>query len=258
MNYENILLETRGKVALITLNRPKALNALSPDLTRELSAALDALERDDGVAVVVITGSDKAFAAGADIKVMKDWSYMDVYKADFITATWERLASFRKPTIAAVAGYALGGGCELAMMCDFIIAADSAKFGQPEITIGTIPGAGGTQRLTRFVGKSKAMEMVLSGRMMNADEAERCGLVSRVVPAADLLDDVMKTASRIAEMSGPIVMMAKESVNRAFETTLQEGVRFERRLFHSTFATEDQKEGMAAFVEKRKPSFKDR
>ena len=258
MNYENILLETRGKVALITLNRPKALNALSPDLTRELSAALDALERDDGVAVVVITGSDKAFAAGADIKVMKDWSYMDVYKADFITATWERLASFRKPTIAAVAGYALGGGCELAMMCDFIIAADSAKFGQPKITIGTIPGAGGTQRLTRFVGKSKAMEMVLSGRMMNADEAERCGLVSRVVPAADLLDDVMKTASRIAEMSGPIVMMAKESVNRAFETTLQEGVRFERRLFHSTFATEDQKEGMAAFVEKRKPSFKDR
>ena len=258
MNYENILLETRGKVALITLNRPKALNALSPDLTRELGVALDALEHDDSVAVVVITGSDKAFAAGADIKVMKDWSYMDVYKADFITASWERLASFRKPTIAAVAGYALGGGCELAMMCDFIIAADSAKFGQPEITIGTIPGAGGTQRLARFVGKSKAMEMVLSGRMMNADEAERCGLVSRVVPAADLLDDVMKTASRIAEMSGPTVMMAKESVNRAFETTLQEGVRFERRLFHSTFATEDQKEGMAAFVEKRKPAFKDR
>ncbi|WPB56557.1 enoyl-CoA hydratase [Xylophilus sp. GOD-11R] len=258
MEYTNILLEQRGAVALITLNRPKALNALSPDLTAELATALDALEANDGVAVIVVTGSEKAFAAGADIKAMKDWTYMDVYKADFITATWERLARCRKPTIAAVAGYALGGGCELAMMCDFIIAADTAKFGQPEITIGTIPGAGGTQRLTRFIGKSKAMEMVLTGRTMDAAEAERCGLVSRIVPAAELLDDVMKTAARIAELSQPVVMMAKESVNRAFETTLAEGIHFERRLFHSTFGTEDQKEGMAAFAEKRKPAFKHR
>ncbi|MGN6390105.1 MAG: enoyl-CoA hydratase [Burkholderiaceae bacterium] len=258
MNFDNILLEKRGKVALITLNRPKALNALSPDLTRELGAALDALEADEDVAAVVLTGSEKAFAAGADIKAMQHWSYMDVYKADFITATWERIASFRKPTIAAVAGYALGGGCELAMMCDIILAADTAKFGQPEITIGTIPGAGGTQRLTRFVGKAKAMDMVLTGRMMDAQEAERSGLVSRVVPAAELLDDAIKTAERIAQMSQPIVMMAKEAVNRAYETTLAEGMRFERRLFHSTFATEDQKEGMAAFAEKRKADFKNR
>ena len=258
MTYENILLEKHGKVTLIRLNRPKALNALSPDLTRELAEALEKLEADDDVAVVVLTGSDKAFAAGADIKVMKDWSYMDVYKSDFITGTWERITKFRKPTIAAVAGYALGGGCELAMMCDFIIAADTAKFGQPEITIGTIPGAGGTQRLTRFVGKSKAMEMVLTGRMMDAQEAERSGLVSRVVPADQLIDDAIATAQKIASMSLPIVMMAKDSVDRSYEVSLNEGVHFERRLFHSTFATEDQKEGMNAFADKRKPNFQNK
>ena len=258
MTYENILLEKHGKVTLIRLNRPKALNALSPDLTRELADALDKLESDDDVAAVVLTGSDKAFAAGADIKVMKDWSYMDVYKSDFITGTWERITKFRKPTIAAVAGYALGGGCELAMMCDFIIAADTAKFGQPEITIGTIPGAGGTQRLTRFVGKSKAMEMVLTGRMMDAQEAERSGLVSRVVPADQLIDDAIATDQKIASMSLPIVMMAKDSVDRSYEVSLNEGVHFERRLFHSTFATEDQKEGMNAFADKRKPNFQNR
>jgi len=258
MTYRNLLLEMHGKVALITLNRPQALNALSPELTAELSALLDALEADDGVAAVVITGSEKAFAAGADIKAMKDWSYMDVYKSDFITASWERLTTFRKPSIAAVAGYALGGGCELAMMCDFIIAADTARFGQPEITIGTIPGAGGTQRLTRFIGKSKAMDMVLTGRMMDAQEAERCGLVSRLVPADRLIEEALAAAEKISQMSAPIAMMAKDAVNRAFETTLAEGIHFERRLFHSTFATEDQKEGMAAFVEKRKPSFRNR
>ena len=258
MTYENILLEKHGKVTLIRLNRPKALNALSPDLTRELAQALDIVEADDDIAVVVITGSDKAFAAGADIKVMKDWSYMDVYKSDFITVSWERIAKFRKPTIAAVAGYALGGGCELAMMCDFIIAADTAKFGQPEITIGTIPGAGGTQRLTRFVGKSKAMEMVLTGRMMDAQEAERSGLVSRVVPADILIEDALATAEKIASMSLPIAMMAKDSVDRSYEVSLNEGIHFERRLFHSTFATEDQKEGMNAFAEKRKPAFKNK
>ena len=260
MTYENILSDTRGKVGVITLNRPKALNALSPALMNELAAALDAFEADDGIGCIVITGSDKAFAAGADIKAMKDKSYMDVYKADFITAEWERVTRCRKPVIAAVAGYALGGGCELAMMCDFIIAADNAKFGQPEINLGIIPGAGGTQRLPRFVGKSKAMEMVLLGqaRMMDAAEAERVGLVSRVVPVAQLIDDAVATAGRIAELSLPIAMMAKEAVNRAFETTLAEGVRFERRLFHSAFATEDQKEGMAAFVEKRKPAFRHR
>ena len=258
MTYQNLLLEMHGKVALITLNRPQALNALSPELTAELSALLDALETDDGVAAVVLTGSEKAFAAGADIKAMKDWSYMDVYQSDFITASWERLTTFRKPSIAAVAGYALGGGCELAMMCDFIIAADTAKFGQPEITIGTIPGAGGTQRLTRFIGKSKAMDMVLTGRMMDAQEAERCGLVSRLVPADRLIEEALAAAEKISQMSAPIAMMAKDAVNRAFETTLAEGIHFERRLFHSTFATEDQKEGMAAFVEKRKPSFRNR
>ncbi|GAB3481983.1 enoyl-CoA hydratase [Azotobacter salinestris] len=258
MTYENLLLDMHGKVALITLNRPQALNALSPALTAELSALLDALEADDGVAAVVLTGSEKAFAAGADIKAMKDWSYMDVYKSDFITASWERLASFRKPSIAAVAGYALGGGCELAMMCDFIIAADTARFGQPEITLGTIPGAGGTQRLTRFIGKAKAMDMVLTGRLMDAQEAERCSLVSRLVPADRLIEEALAAATKIAQMSAPIAMMAKESVNRAFETNLAEGIRFERRLFHSTFATEDRQEGMAAFVEKRKPDFKDR
>lgn len=258
MSYENILVEVRGKVGLVTLNRPKALNALSPDLTVELTHALDQLEANDDVAAIILTGSEKAFAAGADIKAMKDWTYMDVYKADFITKTWERVTTCRKPTIAAVAGYALGGGCELAMMCDMIIAADNAKFGQPEITIGTIPGAGGTQRLTRLVGKSKAMEMVLTGRMMDAQEAERSGLVTRVVPAASLLEDAFATANKIASMSLPALMLAKEAVNMAYETTLREGVHFERRMFHSTFSTEDQKEGMAAFAEKRPPAFKNK
>ena len=258
MAYENILIETRGKVGLITLNRPKAMNALSPDLMRELGQALTGFGADDDIGAIVITGSEKAFAAGADIKAMKDWGYMDVYKADYITAEWETVNHIRKPVIAAVAGYALGGGCELAMMCDFILAADTAKFGQPEINLGIIPGAGGTQRLPRFVGKSKAMEMALTGRMMDAAEAERCGLVSRVLPAGELLDEAIKTAQKICELSLPVVMLAKESVNRAFETTLSEGVRFERRLFHSCFAIEDQKEGMAAFVEKRKPVFKNR
>ncbi len=256
MAYETILVERRGKVGVITLNRPKALNALSSTVMDELARGLDELEADDAVGCLVVTGSEKAFAAGADIKEMQEKSYMDVYKEDFITARWEHITRIRKPVVAAVAGYALGGGCELAMMCDFIIAADTAKFGQPEITIGTIPGSGGTQRLTRFVGKSKAMDMCLTGRMMDAQEAERAGLVSRVVPAGELMDEVMKVAERIADMSRPMVMMAKEAVNRAYETTLAEGVRFERRLFHSTFATEDQKEGMAAFVEKRQPAFK--
>jgi enoyl-CoA hydratase len=260
MAYENILVETRGKVGLITLNRPKALNALSPALMRELAAALDAFEADPGIGCMVITGGEKAFAAGADIKEMQAKSYMDVFTEDFITAEWERVSRCRKPVIAAVAGYALGGGCELAMMCDFILAADNARFGQPEINLGVIPGAGGTQRLPRFVGKSKAMEMVLLGqaRMMDAAEAERVGLVSRVVPAASLLDEALNAAAKICELSLPVVMMAKESVNRAFETTLAEGVRFERRVFHSTFAVEDQKEGMAAFIAKRKPDFRNR
>ena len=260
MSYENILVETRGKAGLITLNRPKALNALSPELMRELGQAITAFDADAAIGAIVLTGSEKAFAAGADIKAMKDWGYMDVYMADYITAEWETVARCRKPVIAAVAGYALGGGCELAMMCDFILAADNAKFGQPEINLGIIPGAGGTQRMPRFVGKSKAMEMVLLGqaRMMDAQEAERCGLVSRIVPLAELVDEAVRTAQKIAELSLPIVMLAKESVNRAFETTLAEGVRFERRLFHSAFATEDQKEGMAAFAEKRKPAFKQR
>ena len=260
MAYQNIIVETRGKVGVVTLNRPQALNALSPELMRELAAALDAFESDDNVGCMIVSGSDKAFAAGADIKAMKEKSYMDVFKEDFITAEWERISRCRKPVIAAVAGYALGGGCELAMMCDFIIAAENARFGQPEINLAIIPGAGGTQRLPRFVGKSKAMEMVLLGqaRMMDAAEAERVGLVSRVVPLADLMNEAMKAAGRICELSLPVVMMAKESVNRAFETTLAEGVRFERRLFHSGFAIEDQKEGMAAFIEKRKPVFRNR
>ena len=260
MAYETILVETRGKVGLLTLNRPKAMNALSPELMRELGEALLHFEADENIGAMVITGSEKAFAAGADIKAMMEWGYMDVYKSDYITAEWETVARCRKPVIAAVAGYALGGGCELAMMCDFILASETAKFGQPEINLGIIPGAGGTQRLPRSVGKSKAMEMVLLGqaRMMDAQEAERCGLVSRIIPAAGLVDEAVRTAQKIAELSLPIVMMAKESVNRAFETTLNEGVRFERRLFHSTFAVEDQKEGMLAFVEKRKPGFKNR
>jgi len=258
MAYENILVETHGKGGVVILNRPKALNALSKALTRELAQALDAFEANEEIGAIVLTGSEKAFAAGADIKEMAAKSYMDVYQEDFITVNWERAAACRKPIIAAVAGYALGGGCELAMMCDFILAADNARFGQPEITIGTMPGAGGTQRLTRFVGKSKAMEMCLTGRMMEAEEAERAGLVSRIVPLDDLKDEAIKVASRIADLSLPVVMMTKESVNRAYETTLNEGIRFERRLFHSTFATVDQKEGMAAFVEKRQPDFKNR
>jgi len=258
MAYSNILVETRGKVGLITLNRPQALNALCDALIRELGQALDGFEADPAIGAVVITGSEKAFAAGADIKEMSGKSYMDVYLADFITDGWERISTCRKPIVAAVAGFALGGGCEIAMMCDTIIAADTAKFGQPEINLGVIPGSGGTQRLTRFVGKAKAMDMVLTGRMMDAAEAERSGLVSRVVPAAGLVEEAVKVAGKIAEMSRPAALMAKEAVNRAYETTLAEGVHFERRLFHSLFATEDQKEGMAAFVEKRKPAFKNR
>ena len=256
MDYENILVETRGNVGVIRLNRPQELNALSPALVKDLGQALDIFEKDQNIRAMVITGSDKAFAAGADIKVMQNFSYMDTYLSNYITEGWERVAHCRKPLIAAVAGFALGGGCEMAMMCDFILAADNAKFGQPEIKLGVIPGAGGTQRLTRFVGKSKAMEMVLTGRMMDAQEAERSGLVSRIVPLADLVEEAIKVAQQIADLSLPIVMMAKESVNRSYETTLAEGVLFERRTFHSTFATEDQKEGMAAFVEKRKPAFK--
>lgn len=258
MAYEHILVETRDAVGVVTLNRPAALNALCADLIKELAQALDAFEEDDSIGAIVLTGSDKAFAAGADIKEMSGRSYMDVYLSDFITVGWERVSTCRKPIIAAVAGYALGGGCEMAMMCDYIIAADTARFGQPEITIGAIPGAGGTQRLPRFVGKAKAMEMCLTGRMMDADEAERSGLVSRVVPADELLDEAIKSAAKVAAMSRPIAMMVKESVNRAYETTLAEGVLFERRTFHSVFATEDQKEGMQAFVEKRKPAFKNR
>ena len=258
MAYEHILIETHGAVGLITLNRPKAMNALCADLAREIAEAIDICEADDSIGALVVTGSEKAFCAGADIKEMSGKNYMDVYKEDFITVNWERLSQCRKPVIAAVAGYALGGGCEFAMMCDFILAADTAKFGQPEILIGTIPGAGGTQRLSRFVGKAKAMEMVITGRMMGADEAERAGLVSRIIPAADLVEEAIKTAEKIANLSRPVVMLAKEAVNRAYETTLAEGVRFERRLFHSTFATEDQKEGMAAFAEKRTADFKHR
>jgi enoyl-CoA hydratase len=257
MAYQNILVETRGKVGLVTLNRPQALNALNQALIDELGQALDRFEADDTIGCIVLTGSEKAFAAGADIKEMQTKSYMDVYMGNFI-ASWERITQVRKPVIAAVAGFALGGGCELAMSCDFIIAADTAKFGQPEIKLGVMPGAGGTQRLTRFVGKSKAMDLCLTGRMMDAAEAERSGLVSRVVPAADLIGEAIKAAETIAGMSLPIVMMTKESVNRSYETTLSEGIRFERRVFHAMFATEDQKEGMAAFVEKRKPAFKNR
>jgi enoyl-CoA hydratase len=258
MTYENILVETKGAVGIVTLNRPKALNALCAALVAELGQALDAFEADEAIGCIIITGSDKAFAAGADIKEMAGQSYMSVYLGDFITKGWERVTTCRKPIIAAVAGFALGGGCEVAMMCDTIIAADSAKFGQPEITLGIIPGAGGTQRLARFVGKAKAMDLILTGRMMDAAEAERCGLVCRVVAPDKLLSEALAMAERIAALSRPSVMMAKESVNRAYETTLNEGVRFERRLFHSLFATEDQKEGMAAFIEKRKPAFKNR
>jgi enoyl-CoA hydratase len=257
MVFETILVETRGKVGVVTLNRPNALNALNAALMREVNEALDAFEAAPDVGCVLITGSEKAFAAGADIKEMQNLSYPGTYIDDFVTS-WDRVASRRKPIVAAVAGFALGGGCELAMMCDIIIAADTARFGQPEIKLGIIPGSGGTQRLTRLVGKMKAMDLCLTGRMMSADEAERSGLVARVVPAVDLLDEAMKTATAIAAMSLPAVMMAKESVNRAAETTLGEGMRFERRLFQSLFATADQKEGMAAFIEKRQPHFENR
>jgi enoyl-CoA hydratase len=257
MAYETIISETRGKVGLITLNRPKALNALNSQILRELVTAVNAFGADPGIGAIVLTGSDKAFAAGADIKEMQSISYAEAYSQDFFVG-WEDFTRARKPVIAAVAGYALGGGCELAMMCDFIIAADTAKFGQPEITLGVMPGMGGSQRLTRFVGKAKAMDMCLTGRMMDAAEAERSGLVSRVVPAQDLVDEALKAAAKIADFSLPSVMMAKEAVNRAYETTLAEGLRFERRLFHSLFALDDQKEGMAAFTEKRKPNFTNR
>ena len=255
MTYQNILVETHGKAGLIRLNRPQSLNALNAALIDEVNAALDGFETDPGIGCIVITGSEKAFAAGADIKEMQGKTYMEAYLSDFITK-WERVSRARKPIIAAVAGFALGGGCELAMMCDFILAADTAKFGQPEIKLGVMPGAGGTQRLTRFVGKSKAMEMCLTGRMMDAAEAERCGLVSRVIPAAGLVEEAVKVAAVIASMSLPIAMMTKESVNRAYETTLAEGVRFERRVFHSQFAVADQKEGMQAFIEKRPAKFR--
>jgi len=258
MDYNNILVKIEDGVGLITLNRPKALNALNSELLDELVAVLEAWDADEAVRAIVLTGSERAFAAGADIREMAPRSYMDMFKANFFAAAADRIAAVRKPIIAAVAGYALGGGCELAMLCDFIIAADTAKFGQPEINLGLMPGIGGTQRLTRFVGKSKAMEMCLTGRNMDAEEAERAGLVSRVVPAGDLIHEAMEAARKIASQSVPIVMMTKETVNRAYETTLSEGIRFERRVFHAMFATEDQKEGMAAFSEKRKPVFKDR
>ncbi len=255
MAYQNILVERRERVGLITLNRPQALNALNDALMDELGAALLQFDGDEGVGAIVLTGTEKAFAAGADIGAMKEWSYMDVFKSDYITRNWETIRRVRKPVIAAVAGFALGGGCELAMMCDIVIAADTAKFGQPEIKLGIIPGAGGTQRLPRAVGKAKAMDLVLTGRMMDAAEAERAGLVSRIVPAGQLLDEALGTANQIAALSLPSVMMAKESINRAYEAPLSEGLLFERRLFHSLFATSDQKEGMAAFVGKRKAQF---
>lgn len=257
MAYANIIVETHGRVGLIRLNRPEALNALNSALMAELNEAVAAFDSDPAIGCLVITGSDKAFAAGADIKEMAEKSYIDAYLGDF-AANWDAIARARKPVIAAVAGFALGGGCEIAMMCDMIIAADNAKFGQPEIKLGVIPGIGGTQRLTRAVGKAKAMDLCLTGRMMDAAEAERSGLVARVVPLAELMTEAMKAAETIAAMSLPAVIAAKESVNRAFETTLSEGIRFERRAFHPLFATEDQKEGMAAFIEKRPPRFKNR
>ena len=259
MNYDNVLTEVRGegplRTGVITLNRPKQLNALNDALMDDLGAALKAYDADDGIGCIVVTGSEKAFAAGADIAAMVNFDHMHVYKTGYITRNWETLTTIRKPVIAAVAGFALGGGCEVAMMCDFIIAADTAKFGQPEIKLGVIPGAGGTQRLPRAVGKAKAMDMVLTSRMIDAAEAERAGLVSRVVPAEKLMEEALAAAATICTMSLPSVMMAKEAVNRAFETPLGEGVRFERRLFHSLFGTADQREGMTAFLAKRKPAF---
>ena len=258
MSYKLITVEQKERVALLTLNRPKQLNALNPELMQELGAALQAADADAGTGAIVITGNAKAFAAGADIGAMKDYSYMDAYLGEYITRDWEHIRRVRKPVIAAVAGYALGGGCELALMCDIVIAAENARFGQPEINLGVMPGAGGTQRLPRAVGKAKAMDLCLSARMMDAAEAERAGLVSRVVPADKVIEEALAVAAKIAAYSLPVVMMLKESINRAYETTLSEGVLFERRLFHSQFALEDQKEGMAAFLEKRKPVFKNK
>lgn len=257
VDYETILVEKRDEVGVITLNRPKALNALNSVLLKELRHILSSFSADDSIGAIIITGSEKAFAAGADIKEMQALDFVDAYVGDFLGG-WDEVASTRKPVIAAVSGFALGGGCELAMMCDFIIASDTAKFGQPEITLGVIPGMGGSQRLTRAVGKAKAMDLVLTGRMMDAAEAERAGLVSRIVPAANLMDEAVDAATRIASLSRASVLMAKESVNRSFEVPLSEGLRYERRSFQSLFATEDQKEGMAAFVEKRKPAFRNR
>ena len=251
MPYELIKSEKKDGVGIITLNRPESLNALNTPLVKEIASAVDDFEADENIGCLLITGSEKAFAAGADIKEMQPKTFVDAYKEDFITRDWERLSRCRKPVVAAVSGYALGGGCELAMMCDIILAADTAKFGQPEIKLGTLPGAGGTQRLARFIGKAKTMDLCLTGRMMSADEAERSGLVARVVPINNLLDDAIDTARTIAEMSHMATMVTKESINRAYETTLSEGIRFERRMFHASFATEDQKEGMAAFAEKR-------
>jgi enoyl-CoA hydratase len=258
VSYELIKVEQKGRVGLITLNRPKQLNALSPQLMQELGAALQKYDADEGIGAIVMTGNEKAFAAGADIAAMKDYSYMDAFMADYITRDWEHIRRIRKPVIAAVAGYALGGGNELAMMCDIVIAAENARFGQPEVNLGVMPGAGGTQRLPRAVGKAKAMDVCLTGRMMDAQEAERAGLVSRVVPLDKLMDEALAVADKIAGYSLPVVMMIKESINRAYESTLAEGVLLERRLFHSQFALADQKEGMAAFLEKRKPTFKNR
>ena len=258
MAYEFVTTEVRGRVGIAALNRPKQMNALNPQLMQELGQALYAFDADDAIGAIVVTGSDKAFAAGADIGAMKDWSFIDVYRADYITRDWEHIRRVRKPVIAAVAGYALGGGNELALMCDIVIAAENAKFGQPEINLGVLPGAGGTQRLPRAVGKAKAMDMCLTARMMDAAEAERSGLVSRIVPLDKLMDEALAVAAKIAAYSLPAVMMVKESINAAYETSLSEGVHFERRLFHAAFALADQKEGMAAFVEKRKPGFKNK
>ena len=258
MSYDLIQVEQKGRVAMIMLNRPKQLNALSPQLMQELGAALYDLDAREDVGAIVITGNEKAFAAGADIAAMKDYSYMDAFMADYITRDWEHIRRIRKPVIAAVAGYALGGGNELAMMCDIVIAADNARFGQPEVNLAVMPGAGGTQRLPRAVGKAKAMDLCLTARTMDAQEAERAGLVSRVVPAAKLMEETLAVAEKIAGSSLPVVMMIKESINRAFESPLSEGILFERRLFHSQFALADQKEGMAAFLEKRKTAFKNR
>ncbi|HSV17074.1 MAG TPA: enoyl-CoA hydratase [Casimicrobiaceae bacterium] len=258
MTYQNILVETRGRVGFVRLNRPQRLNALSDALADELGVALHGFDADPGISAIVITGNDKAFAAGADIGAMAEWDYAKVYGDDYITRNWDAIRRIRKPVIAAVAGYALGGGCELAMACDIIVAADTAKFGQPEVTIGTMPGFGGTQRLPRAVGKAKAMDWCLTGRMIDAVEAERSGLVARVVPAGQLEDEAMALADKIASHSLPVVLKIKEAINRAYESSLAEGLLFERREFHATFALDDQKEGMRAFVEKRKPQFKHR